>query len=327
MSLRPLRALVGASLLVALGACGDDSSGPSGPTPEQYFPANMVETFGNTGELLGEYAVGAIDFGGTNIGLSAGVSGGGAPRFAAIATARLEQLFRLQGVGPQFSSSMTSPDCTPDETGAATDTDADGVPDLFTVTYTAANCTVTDTATGDVTVIRGKIIYRDTSNDLYGFDIVVDELRQDTYTGSSQDWFRSVISAHETARTTTTGGTWSLFADAVNETGTGSVVDQSSKARYDVSGKYTSNGTVPAGGPMPDGTVTLSGTLDATIPGAGRLVMQLVTTNALHYESSCPGNDTGDVELRLNGNPAEGVLTHWIGCNNAAYEFIGSGTL
>ena len=327
MSLRIGRAALGAFTLLTIAACGDDSNGPSGPTPEQYFPASMVETFGSTGRLLGEYAVQAIDFGGTNVGLSAGANGSGTPALAAGAAVRLQQLLRLEGVGPQFSASLASPTCTPDQTGAATDTDADGIPDLLTITYTPANCTVTDTATGDVTVIRGKITYRDISNDLHGFDIVVDELRQDTYVGSSQEWFHGVIDAHETARTTSTGGTWSLTASALNQLGTGDVVDQTSQVAYSVTGKYTSNGSVPAGGPMPDGTVTLSGTIDATLPASGRLVVKLLTTNALHYESSCPGNDTGEVELRLNGNPAEGVLVRWIGCNSAAYEFLGSGTL
>ncbi|HVX89541.1 MAG TPA: hypothetical protein VG940_11470, partial [Gemmatimonadales bacterium] len=99
------------------------------------------------------------------------------------------------------------------------------------------------------------------------------------------------------------------------------------QAKYDVTGKYTSNGAVPAGGPMPDGTLTVTGSLDATLPAAGRLVVDIVTTDPIHYESSCPGNDTGEMELRLSGNASEGVHVKWIGCSDAAYEFIGSGVL
>jgi hypothetical protein len=97
--------------------------------------------------------------------------------------------------------------------------------------------------------------------------------------------------------------------------------------KYDVKGTYTSDGAVPAGGPIPDGTISLSGSIDATLPATGRLNMTLVTTTALHFESTCTDVDTGKMEMRLNGNAAEGLLIRWLSCGTASYEFLGSGVL
>jgi hypothetical protein len=326
MHQRTVRAFVGAFATILVAACGGDDNGPSGPSAETTFPAMMVETFGETGALLADYAVSAIDFNGTNVGFAPGVSRVSADPGQLLA--RFTTLVRRNGEGPQLGPwAVSSPSCAPTITGAGTDTDADGVPDDMLVEYTAANCTVTDTATGDVTVTRGTLRYRDTNNSLYGFDVTVTALRQDTYDGSSHYWNRQVISVHETAKTTTTGGTWALVIDSDLASGTADTTQYSAQAKYDVTGKYTSNGAVPAGGPMPDGTLTVGGTLDATLPTSGRLVMDIVTTNPIHYESSCSGNDAGEMELRLNGSTSEGVHVKWTGCSGAAYEFIGSGVL
>ncbi|HEX7918630.1 MAG TPA: hypothetical protein VF454_04455, partial [Gemmatimonadales bacterium] len=191
MSVRSLRALVGASVLIIAGACGGDDNGSNGPASETTFPAHMVETFGSTGVLLGDYAISAMGFGGTNVGLAAGAERG--PIAPLQMVARLTALARLQGGAGPATSAMFSASCTPTTVGAATDTDADGIPDDMTVTFTAANCTVTDTATGDVAVSRGTIRYRDTNDDLYGFDLTVTELRQDSYDASSHQFDHSVI--------------------------------------------------------------------------------------------------------------------------------------
>jgi hypothetical protein len=325
MFVRSLRALVGASVLIVAGACGGDDNGSSGPASEATFPAHMVETFGQTGVLLSEYAVSAMDFGGTNVGLAPGVRPASA--IPAQVLARLTALARLQPGATPFASAMFSASCTPATVGSGTDTDADGIPDDMTVTYTAANCTVTDTATGDVQVSRGVIRYRDTNDNLYGFDLTVTDLRQDSYDASSDQFDHSVINVHESAKTTTTGGTWGLVISAVIRQGVGDTVTFSQDVSYNVSGKLTSNGAIPAGGPMPDGTLTLSGNVTATLPTAGHLSVDLVTTTPIHYESTCPGNDSGKMEMRLNGNAAEGVLVRWISCGYANWEFLGTGTL
>ena len=275
MLARPFRALAGASLALSLIACGDDEGGGGGTEPLTTFPAALVETFGATGEILGEYAYRAMDFDGANVSLAPGAPG--ASRDPQQLVARVLALASLRG-GVQFAPGFTtSPTCTPTTTGAATDTDADGIPDEMTIEYTAANCTVTDTATGDVQVQRGFIRYRDTSDDLYGFEMDITELRQDSYDGTTGTWSRQTVRILERARTTASGATWSLILDADIKSGTEDTVDVQQVVRYDVEGTYTSNGAVPAGGPMPDGTITLSGSLEATLPQYGRMVMSLVT--------------------------------------------------
>ncbi|HVX88448.1 MAG TPA: hypothetical protein VG940_05930, partial [Gemmatimonadales bacterium] len=219
MHARTSRVLAGAFALVLASGCGGDDNGPSGPSAERYFPATMVETFGATGALLADYAVSAIDFNGTNVGFAPGVERVSAD--PAQLLSRFSALLRLNGKGPQLSPwAVSSPSCTPTITGSGTDTDADGIPDDMLVEYTAANCTVTDTATGDVTVTRGTLRYRDTNANLYGFDVTVNTLRQDTYDGTTHSWNHQVISVHETAKTTTTGGTWALTIDSDISSGT-----------------------------------------------------------------------------------------------------------
>jgi hypothetical protein len=287
----------------------------------------MVEVFGSTGEQLVIYAGAAFDFGGTNIGFAPPITSAANPQSPQAVITRLMTLAMAQQ-GATFSSAfLSSATCTPTVTGAATDTDADGIPDDMLVQYTAANCTVTDTATGDIAVQRGTLRYRDTSDELYGFDLTVTDLRGSQYDGATGDWNDQTVEAHETAKTTTSGGTWSLFLDAKIKQGTDAVVEVEQAVKYDVKGTYTSNGAVPAGGPIPDGTISLSGSIDATLPATGRLNMTLVTTTALHFESTCTDVDTGKMEMRLNGNAAEGLLIRWLSCGTASYEFLGSGVL
>jgi hypothetical protein len=324
MHSRICRVLAGASLLLLLSSCGDDESS-GGIAPGSTFPAAAVEDFGTTGAVLVDYAASSFDFGGTNIGLSAGPEGVGARATADLG--RFARLSAAQDAGPRLVLALASPDCTPTQTGAATDTDADGIPDELTVEYTAENCTVTDTATGDVQVIRAFIRYRDTSNDLFGFEITVEDLRMDEYDGATGDWFRQTLTARERSRTTTSGGTWSLAFTTSIQQGTGDEVTYATAGGYDVSATYTSNGAVPAGGPIPDGAIDLSGTVDITSGVFGRLVTRLVTTVDIDYESSCPGAEGGELEMRLNGNAAEGVLVKFDGCGVANWEFLGSGTL
>lgn len=313
-------------LLFALSACSDDS-GSTGPSSETRFPASMVETFGSTGELLAEYAGSALDFGGSNVGFSPPITSAANPRSAQAVIARLMTLAAMRQ-GATFSPAfLSSASCTPTVTGSGTDTDADGIPDDMLVEFTAANCTVTDTATGDITIQRGTLRYRDTSDDLYGFDMTVTDLRGSQYDGSSHDWNEQIVSAHETAKTTASGGSWTLTLNANIKQGTADTVQYSQVGTYDVKGSYTSNGAVPEGGPIPDGTISLSGSIDATLPQAGRLDVHLVTTTPLHFESTCGEVDSGKMEMRLNGNAAEGVLVRWLSCGTANYEFLGSGVL
>ena len=53
----------------------------------------------------------------------------------------------------------------------------------------------------------------------------------------------------------------------------------------------------------------------------------LVVTDPLHFESGCTAADDGELELRLNGSTAEGVLVKYLDCGNYYWEFLGSGVL
>jgi hypothetical protein len=324
MHARIIRALAGASLGLFLISCGDDSDGGGAGAPITTFPAALVETFGATGNVLVEYAGSAFDFNGSSVSLAPGAT---SAQKVSGDIARVLELVALRG-GPRLSPAfLSSPTCTPTTTGAATDTDADGIPNEMTIEFTAANCTVTDTATGSDTVQRGLVRYRDTSDDLYGFDMDIDELHQSNYDGTTENWTHQTVVVHENARTTTSGGTWSLVIRSDLRAGTADTLEIAQRVNYDVKGTYTSNGAVPAGGPIPDGAISISGTIDATLQNWGRLVVSLVVTSPLQYESSCPAVDDGELELRLNGDTDQGVLVKYLDCGNYYWEFLGSGVL
>src|SRR5688572_10271762 len=140
MSSRLFRTLAGASFGLFLISCGDDSDSGGAGAPITTFPAALVETFGSTGNVLVEYAGSAFDFNGSSVSLAPGAAG--AQQKVSGDVARVLELVAFQG-GPQLSPAfLSSPTCNPTTTGAATDTDADGIPDEMTIEFTPANCTV-----------------------------------------------------------------------------------------------------------------------------------------------------------------------------------------
>lgn len=325
MAFLSLRLIGGAGLLLAVVSCSsNDSTGPAG---ESIFPPAMVGTFGSSAEAMGENAPDAIGFGGASLGAAPSVLPAPEATAAAIGL-RIDRLAAMTHMGTAAPPYFTSPSCSPTTVGGGTDTDGDGVPDDMTITYTAANCTTTDTATGSVHIIRGTIHYRDTGNSLYAYEFTITDLRAEDFDGSSGDWTRQILNGSETGSTTTTGGKWAFNLSGQLAQGNYNTVTTDQNASYNVTASYTPNiGTVPALGPLPDGSVTLAGTIDARIAPWGLLNTQLVTTQALAYTEACGGEVAGSIELRLNGNAAEGAEVKWLGCGSTKYEFLGSGAL
>jgi hypothetical protein len=321
MSLRPLHALVGAALLLVVGACGDDSSGPTGVTPESTMPVQYIGTFGSTGVGLPDLGADAMGFGGSNISLAAGATPEGTK--AGVAA----HLSRFAG-GATAQLVLASPDCTPDEVGAATDSDGDGIPNDATLTFTVANCTVYDTATGNAQLVRGVYRIRDTNDDLYGFQVTLTDFHVRNFDAASGFVSDVLYNATETGKTTAGSASYHLVLDAnITQGDTGGM--QAQKVKYDILESFDPSGTITDGDPLPNGAFTMSGTLDATITSFGiptRIVVQLVTPDPMSYTSGCGGIDSGEYEMRVNGSTTEGVLIHFDSCSGY-YEALGAGTL
>lgn len=323
MSLRTLRAIGGATLLCAVAACSSDSSSPSGPSPSTTFPVQFIDLFGSTGTQLPTLGSNAMNFGGSNINLAAGAT-------PSAAKAMLAAHMAPFAGGKTFQAVLASPTCVPDQSaGSATDTDGDGVPDDATLTFTAANCTVYDTATGDAQLIRGVYHIRDTGNNVYGFQVDITDLHVRNYNGSSPHDFTDIsYNATESANVTTTNGTYHLVLHAVIAQG-----DDSSSTgqdvRYDFTDAYAANSAISFPNPLPNGTFTISGTLDATVTQFGipvRVVLDLVTPSTMSYGNACGDVSDGNYEMRVHGNPSEGLLIHFDSCNSY-WEPLGAGAL
>lgn len=321
--MRPLRATSLALLaLLATVSCGEEENSDDGLAAATTLPAHMVGIAGGLPGELVEYAVHGFSFDGSNLGFAPPAPGGASAmeiHVMAMATRMLPA-----GASPYL---VSSPTCTPDIVGQGVDADADGVPDDMTITFTAANCTVTDTATGTVQVQRGTVRYRDTSSDLYGFDITITDLRADYYDATTLSWNRQFLTAHETTRMQDDRGDWSMNVDGFVQSGTLDTTTFLQKAIFDLQASFDPNGTIVVDDPLPDGEITIAGHMDLTMK-VGRYKFTLFAPGPLRYEgNSCLNVDQGTIEMRLNGSTTEGTRTDWVDCGDLVYEFLGSGVL
>lgn len=319
-----LRVLAGAVLGLSLVSCGDDEGG-DGLTPGTTVHPLAIE--GAVGSVVSmAYSAGiALNFGFSTLGFSADPAS-----IRSRAAADLLRHAALQDgdvVDPRFAALLSSPDCTPTETGGDVDTDADGIPDDLTVEYTAANCTVTDTATGSYQLIRGRVRYRDIEGALHGFEMVLEGIRHDELDGTDGSWFTRTTTSRERAEVSATGGVWTLESDVTASNGFGAETQNAGKTVREIRVTYAPTGAIPVGGPLPDGVFRISGSVDETTLRYGRLIWGMVTTADLDYASGCSGPDAGTVEMRLDGDPTEGILVKILGCIEFDWEFLGSGVL
>lgn len=307
--------------VLATVSCGDDENS-DGIDSSNTLPAHLVPTFASLAPQFGTFAVHGFSFAGTNVSFAPGAPGAASPMERHVADLLARTL--PAGSAPFL---VHSPTCEPDVVGEGDDADGDGVPDDMTITYTAENCTVTDAAAGVIRVQRGSIRYRDISNDLYGFELVVTDLRGDTYDSTTKGWTHQIISVREQSKMHADRGDWSISIDGDLQAGTADTVSLAQVVKYSVQASLDPSGTLDESDPLPDGEITLSGSVDVTLK-FGRFKFTLFAPGPLHYEStSCSDIDDGIVDLRLNGSTTEGVRTQWTDCGVTAYEFFGSDVL
>jgi hypothetical protein len=323
MSLRLPRAFVAVCLLAFTSACAEEDRGSVELVPETLFPLRYLSDVGNTGVGLPQQGLRGIGFGSPFLDVYPGATP------VAMHAAFVARLSALPG-GAAAAMVLTSPTCMPDVVGAAVDTDGDGIPDDATTTYTVANCTVYDSATGDAYIGRGSYRLRDTNDDRYGFRFDMTNLSIQQYEGDPIAFTNVTYNVTETARTTATGGTYHIVVDAGSLSGDYTTNSSSARRiRWDITEGFVPVGTIPVGGPLPDGTLTVSGSIDLTISDLGapaRVVLQVVTTVPMIYDDGCGGLTSGAHEMRVNGSATEGVHVVFAACEGH-YEPMGAGTL
>lgn len=321
MSSRLIRAFVGVSLLLLPAGCGEEEHGDVQLAPETLFPLRYLERIGTQVVAIPTHGIRGMGFDGPIIPVPPDPYPAGMP---AVVAARLAS---LPG-GMLVLKVFASPNCLPEVAGLGTDTDADGIPDDATVTYSVANCTVYDSATGDGYLGRGSYRVRDTNDNLYGFRMEMTDISVRDFDGASGISNDSRFTITETARTTSNGGTYHLVLDGASSSG-GPDFFSAQAFRWDITESFVPIGTIPTGGPLPDGTLSMSGTVDFTIlenDAPARVVMQIVTQTPMTYDNGCEGFTSGSYETRLVGSPTEGIHVVYSNCAGN-FEPIGAGTL
>lgn len=304
-----------------LASCGEEIRGEVQLASEELFPPRYLEQVAGLGIQFTAFGAKAIGFGGPFNPIPP-------DPYPTEITALVAARFASLPGGATVARVFASPNCLPDVVGLGTDTDADGIPDDATVTYTVANCTVYDSATGDAYLGRGTYRVRDTSNSLYGFRVDVVGISVRDYDGTFGVTNQSVFTFTETSQTTTTGGTYHLVLEMTTSSLSPSF--QTGMAhKWDITEQFNPVASIPAGGPLTDGILSISGTMDMTLledDAPARMKMTIVGQTPLIYDDGCEGFTSGSYEMRLQGAPTEGVHIVFTGCNGY-YEPIGAGVL
>jgi hypothetical protein len=322
MLFRSIRIFALAAFLLLPASCGEEVQGEVELEPETLFPLRYLFDVGNTGVGLPQQGLRGMGFGPPFLDVYPAAAGN------ALQQALLTRLAMLPE-GEMAAMVLTSAACIPDVVGAEVDTDGDGIPDDATTTYTATNCTVYDSATGDAYLGRGSYRLRDTNDDRYGFRFEMTNVSIRQFEGDPIDFTNVTYNVTETARTTATSGTYHIVVDAWSSSGNYSTGTSARRVRWDITQNFNPLGSIPVGGPLPDGILSVSGDMDLTISDLGapaRMQLQVVTTVPLIYDDGCGGLTSGAHEMRLNGSTTEGVHVVFAACEGH-YQPIGAGVL
>jgi hypothetical protein len=291
---RPSRPL--ASLLVAaafgLGACGDSSGPANTPLTSQSVPSVGAAAVSTTDLALAALNPSVPDF------------GGGFPMFFARG--------RMVGGGLRLSPPAAPGDCP--AASNLTDTDGDGVPDNATWTFTAADCTQTDSA-GNRGVVTGSVTISDPGLTA-GYTLSLSDLTARFFqSGSTTPLLQLIMN-----------GTWALrgTSDALtlDQTYNFALTAQGEQATLsnDLAVSFTAaSGTAISWGvPLPDGTISINGAWRIASSQENHS-LTLTTVAPLVYDDACEGIVAGVLDAQGDGGS---VRVTWTGCGAHTDTFV-----
>ncbi len=317
-----------AAAVVSLAACGGSDGGPNWASEVDEATATAA------GESAAEFAQGLAydmlngDFT-SEIPL---VKGTTSPTFAEQLLARVRsEAYRRSGnpaMGTTASPFRVSAVCEPTETGIdelgdPIDTDGDGVPDDYKVSF-GSGCTETE---GETTITySGYIRFRDLSG-LFGFQLDFGNLkiRYADATGFEQIAANGFEKGQYSANGIThqTDVTYTITYQYDNAVAVGlqatAPVNGSVSWVYKESSSYDPDGTLSLESDIPSGD--LSFTMDYRLiasgdEGAGAFRFTMETTDPLAIDAvSCNGPTDGTIVGDLNGNGDVGFTIVWSACD------------
>ena len=230
----------------------------------------------------------------------------------------------LEGSAPAFSDSTLTSGCHPvlsgalDSTGAPLDSDRDGIPDSLTSTYTRANCTLVDSVHTVTEWFSGTLAFHDDPG---------------PYAFHWQSDFTDHIdrgAAGFTERRTTGTESATLAPDHIETTAALHVATSFSHdgitGRADYAegwdGTYLPDGGGPLvpGADIPSGTITFSGTFDASEPVHTRGgSFTIWTAEPIYYDVGCgtryPAFTRGVIAGRQAGDTATSFTATFTACH------------
>jgi hypothetical protein len=292
---------------VGLGACSGDKQGPSPVALTEQNAQTVADLslslVATSLDGLNINALNFSDFGGVSLAAS---------RLVAPAPGLSLSNFALDGC-PSFS---------PDP---PIDTDQDGVPDNALFTFDPQFCTTTDQ--NGTSVVTGSVRVSDPASVAIGFDLDINTL-QLTFTsatgsgdfGISMDGTRSLRGS---ASLITLDEDFSLGVSAGGQSA-------SVMAGHSVSFTAESGSSIVFDGPLPNGSLNLSGNFQAVAPDAF-FNLVLSTPEPLIYDSSCGfGGDVVAGVLRAAASSQQGAAAVQVTLNGCGVEptvvFIGATT-
>lgn len=342
MTTSRLRAVAALTVAALAAACGGGSDG--GPT---FASKADSATIAMLAEGAGSFAKATLDeaFGGQTTTLDGFLffsKGTGTVTATDRARAIIQHMLRetsLRG-SPSFQAvnvpSLASPfsTCTPTETGIdelgyPIDSDADGIPDNYTLNFGSA-CVEEDSAGTQRVTFSGSIHIQDNNLGFVSFSlglsnlaIRIDDLTTGDFVkvgvnGTEAAQFAAALAGHAANFTLT------LTAKSGSTTFTESI-SQNETASFDPDNTFS----LALGTALPPGAFDYSSDFKVIgensggdIPGNFRLVLS--TPTPLHYDPAClDGITAGEFRGLLNGDQNVGFTATWSGCGVSTIVIFG----
>ncbi|MGB7212783.1 MAG: hypothetical protein WBC97_09155 [Gemmatimonadales bacterium] len=240
----------------------------------------------------------------------------------------------LEASAPKFSDSSLGVGCHPvlsgalDSTGSPLDSDHDGIPDSLTSTYSRSNCTLVDSVHAQTEWFVGTITFHDDPGP-YAFHW------QSDFTDHIDRGAAGFTERHTTGTESATLASDHIATSAALHVTTSFSHDGlTGAADYIESwdGTYLPDGGGPLvpGADIPSGTITFSGTFDASEPAHARGGSFTVwTAEPIYYDVGCgtryPAFTSGVIAGRLAGGATTSFTATFTACHeNPIIEGHGS---